>query len=139
VLAAYLIDRWGRKPTLATYLVGGAIFSFLFAVASTPTAFILTSMLLSFTLLGAWGALYVFTPELFPTEVRAAGMGWASAMARVAGIIAPFIGARLSGNNLPLALAVYASFFVLAFIATLLVGQDTRNRRLADRTTEFAT
>jgi putative MFS transporter len=90
-------------------------------------------------LLGAWGALYVFTPELFPTEVRAAGMGWASAMARVAGIIAPFIGARLSGNNLPLALAVYASFFVLAFIAALLVGQDTRNRRLADRTTEFAT
>jgi putative MFS transporter len=138
-LAAYLVDRWGRKQTLATYLMGGAIFTFLFALASTPASFILTSMLLSFTLLGAWGALYVFTPELFPTEVRATGMGWASAMARVAGIIAPFVGARLSGDNLALALGVYASFFVLAGLATLLVGPDTRNQRLADRAVELAT
>ncbi len=138
VLAAYLIDRWGRKPTLVSYLLGGAIFSFLFAFAGTPTLFVVTSMLLSFMLLGAWGALYVFTPELFPTEVRATGMGWASAMARVAGIVAPFIGARLSGDNLPLALAVYASFFVLACVATLFVGRDTRNMRLADHTAEFA-
>ncbi len=138
ILAAVLIDRWGRKPTLAAYLVGGAIFSFLFAVASTPTLFVVFSMLLSFVLLGAWGALYVLTPEMFPTEVRTTGTGWASAMARVAGIIAPFIGARLSGNNLGVALAVYAGFFVLACIATLLVGPETRNTRLTDRASEGA-
>ncbi len=138
ILAAVLIDRWGRKPTLAAYLVGGAVFSFLFAVASTPTLFVVFSMLLSFVLLGAWGALYVLTPEMFPTEVRTTGTGWASAMARVAGIIAPFIGARLSGNNLGVALAVYAGFFVLACIATLLVGPETRNTRLTDRASEGA-
>jgi MFS transporter, putative metabolite:H+ symporter len=138
ILAAILIDRWGRKPTLIAYLVGGAVFSFLFAAATTPTLFVVFSMLLSFVLLGAWGALYVLTPEMFPTEVRATGTGWASAMARVAGIAAPFIGARLSGNNLPLALGVYASFFVLACLATWLVGPETRNARLADRTVEAA-
>lgn len=138
VLAAILIDRWGRKPTLVSYLIGGALFSFIFAVAGTPLLFILSSMLLAFMLLGAWGALYVFTPELFATEIRATGMGWASAMARVAGIVAPLIGVRLSGKNLPAALAVYAAFFVLAMIATLFVGRDTRNVRLADRTAEFA-
>ena len=136
VLAAILIDRWGRKPTLITYLIGGAIFSFLFAVASTPALFVIFSMLLSFTLLGAWGALYVFTPELYPTEARATGMGWASAMARVAGMAAPFIGARLLGQSLPIALGVYAAFFVLAALATVFVGRDTRNVRLADRTVE---
>jgi MFS transporter, putative metabolite:H+ symporter len=136
--AAYLLERWGRKPTLISYLLGGAIFSFLFAAAGTPVFFVVTSMLLSFMLLGAWGALYAFTPELFPTEVRATGMGWASAMARVAGILAPFIGARLSGNNLPVALTVYASFFVLAGVATLFAGRDTRNMRLADRAVEVA-
>lgn len=138
ILAAILIDRWGRKPTLIVYLVGGAVFSFLFAVASTPTLFVVFSMLLSFVLLGAWGALYVLTPELFPTEVRTTGTGWASAMARVAGIAAPFIGARLSGNNLGLALSVYAGFFVLACLATWLVGPETRNARLADRAVESA-
>lgn len=133
ILAAVLIDRWGRKPTLAAYLAGGAAFSFLFAAATTPTLFVVFSMLLSFVLLGAWGALYVLTPEMFPTEVRATGTGWASAMARVAGIVAPFIGARLSGDNLGTALTVYASFFVLAIIATMLVGPETRNTQLADR------
>ena len=136
ILAAYLVERWGRKPTLAAYLIGGAIFSFLFAVANTATFFVVASMLLSFTLLGAWGALYVFTPELFPTEVRATGMGWASAMARVAGIAAPFIGASFRREELPTALAVYATFFVVACIATLLIGRDTRNVRLVDRTAE---
>ncbi len=135
-LAAILVDRWGRKPTLITYLIGGAIFSFLFAVATSPVLFVVFSMLLSFTLLGAWGALYVFTPELFPTEVRATGMGWASAMARVAGMVAPFIGAQLLGQSLPIALGVYAAFFVLAGAATFFVGGDTRNLRLADRTAE---
>ncbi len=139
VLAAFLIDRWGRKPTLVAYLAGGTLFSFVFAAATTPVLFVVASMFLSFMLLGAWGALYVFTPELFPTEVRATGVGWASAMARVAGIAAPFIGARLSGNNLPGALAVYAAFFVLALVATIFVGRDTRNVRLADRAAEFAT
>jgi MFS transporter, putative metabolite:H+ symporter len=133
-LAAYLIEQWGRKPTLIMYLLGGAVFSFLFAAATSPSIFVGASMLLSFTLLGAWGALYAFTPELFPTDVRATGMGWASAMARAAGILAPFVGARLSGENLPWALAVYASFFVVAVFATLFVGRDTRNMRLADRT-----
>ena len=138
VLAAYLIERWGRKPTLAAYLVGGAIFSFVFAVAGTPLTFILSSMLLSFMLLGAWGALYVFTPELFPTEVRATGMGWASAMARLAGMVAPPIGIWLLDISLASGLAVYASFFVLALAATVFVGRDTRNVRLADRTVELA-
>ena len=138
VLAAILIDRWGRKPTLISYLAGSAIFSFIFAAASTPTVFVVASMLLSFMLLGAWGALYVFTPELFPTEVRTTGMGWASAMARVAGIVAPFIGVRLLGINLPAALGVYAAFFVLALVATVFVGRDTRNVRLADRAAEVA-
>ncbi len=137
-LAAYLVESWGRKQTLAMYLLGGAIFSFLFAIADTPAFFIGASMLLSFTLLGAWGALYAITPELFPTEVRATGVGWASAMARVAGIIAPFIGARFVREDLPTALAVYAAFFVVALVATLFVGQDTRNMRLADRATEYA-
>ena len=139
ILAAILIDRWGRKPTLGAYLIGGATFSFLFAAATTPTLFVVFSMLLSFVLLGAWGALYVLTPEMFPTEVRATGVGWASAMARVAGIVAPFIGARLSGDSLGLALTVYASFFVIACVATFLVGPETRNARLADRAGQGAT
>ncbi|GAB4203976.1 MAG: hypothetical protein OHK0022_28720 [Roseiflexaceae bacterium] len=88
-------------------------------------------MLMSFALLGAWGGLYAFTPELYPTEVRATGLGWANAMAHAAGILAPSIGGMLLGTSLPLALGIYAAFFVLA-AAALLIRAETAGRGLAD-------
>ena len=132
VLAAYLVDRIGRRPTLALYLFVSAAASFLFAIATSPLAVIITSNLLSFSLLGAWGALYVFSPELYPTDTRTTGMGWVSAMARLAGIFAPTVGGLLLDYSLPLALGVYASFFVVGGVAALLMGAETRNQRLAD-------
>jgi putative MFS transporter len=89
-------------------------------------------MLLSFALLGTWGALYAYTPELYPTEVRGSGMGWASAMARVAGIVAPILGAALLDVSLLTALSVYAGFFVLGACATLFLNYETRGRSLSD-------
>jgi putative MFS transporter len=132
VLAAYLVDRLGRKSTLALYLGASAVCSYLFAIATTPALIVIGGMLLSFSLLGAWGALYVYTPELFPTEVRATGMGWVSAMARAAGVLAPLVGGTLLAVSLPLALSVYAAFFVVAGIAALLMGTETRDQRLVD-------
>lgn len=138
LLAAFLVERWGRKQTLAAYLFGSALCSYLFTVASTASTILQSGMLLSFSLLGAWGALYALTPELFPTEVRATGMGWTSAMARAAGMIAPLIGGYLLDNKLPLTLALtlYSGFFVVGGVATLLVGRDTRNVQLADVATQ---
>ncbi len=134
LLAAFLVERWGRKQTLAAYLLGSALCSYLFMLASTASTILQSGMLLSFSLLGAWGALYALTPELFPTEVRASGLGWTSAMARAAGMIAPLIGGYLLDNKLPLTLALtlYAAFFVIGAVATLFVGRDTRNVQLAD-------
>jgi len=132
VLAAILVDRIGRRPTLALYLFVSAAASFLFATATNTTAIVIYSNLLSFSLLGAWGALYVYSPELYPTDSRTTGMGWVSAMARLAGIFAPTVGGLLLGTSLTLALGVYAAFFLIGGVAALLMGAETRNKRLAD-------
>ena len=131
-LAAFLVDKIGRRWTVALFLLVSAISSFLFAIAATPGLIVGSAMLLSFALLGAWGGLDAFTPELYPTEVRATGMGWASAMARAAGILAPTIGGLLLGVSLPLALGVYAAFFVVAGVAALLIRTETAGRVLMD-------
>ncbi|GAC1364817.1 MAG: MFS transporter [Herpetosiphon sp.] len=134
--AAYLVQRWGRKQTLALYLFASAVFSYFFTRAIGGAAIVQSGMLLSFSLLGAWGALYALTPELYPTEVRSTGMGWASAMARVAAILGPVIGGYLLDHKLPLTLSVtlYAALFVVGGIATLFVGRDTRDVPLEDVT-----
>src|SRR5215218_751159 len=68
--AAFLIERWGRRPTLATFLVGSAVGAALFAAADGEGAVLVTGMVLSFFNLGAWGALYAVTPEVYPTAQR---------------------------------------------------------------------
>ncbi len=132
MLAAYLVERIGRRWTLAAFLFGSAAASYWFAAATSSTTIVLGGMFLSFSLLGAWGALYAYTPELYPTEVRGTGMGWASAMARVAGIAAPILGAQLLDINLIMALSIYAGFFVVGGCATLLLNYETRGRALSD-------
>src|SRR5215208_2384530 len=87
--AAYLIEKIGRRNTLGLYLIASGVFTFIFAVVTGFGGLLASAMLMSFFSLGAWGSLYAWTPELYPTEVRTTGMGWASGMARVAGIITP--------------------------------------------------
>ena len=46
-------------------------------------------MALSFFNLGAWGALYAVTPEVYPTPLRGTGTGSAAGFGRIASILAP--------------------------------------------------
>lgn len=63
--AAYLVDRWGRKPTLVAYLLGSALASWLLGNAGTAPILVLWGCLLSFFNLGAWGGrLHLYTRTL---------------------------------------------------------------------------
>jgi MFS transporter, putative metabolite:H+ symporter len=118
-VAAILIERWGRRPTLAVFLVGSAVGAGMFAAADGETAVLLTGMVLSFFNLGAWGALYAVTPEVYPTALRATGAGAAAGFGRIASILAPLCVPPLldrGGNGL--VFGVFAAFFVLAALAT---------------------
>jgi putative MFS transporter len=130
--AAWLIERWGRRWTLGVYLVLSGAFAWLFALASTPTSVVGAAILLSFFALGAWGALYAYTPEAYPTSIRTTGIGTASAMTRIAGAIAPSIGAVVVGASLSLPLAVFAIAYVIAGAGALLLPSESRNAELAD-------
>ncbi|WP_425309930.1 MFS transporter [Ammonicoccus fulvus] len=73
--AAFLIERWGRRPTLATFMAGSAFAAGLLGLANTPATIIAAGCALSFFNLGAWGALYAIGPELYPTSARGKGTG----------------------------------------------------------------
>lgn len=89
--AAWLIEVWGRRSTLAAFLVGSALSAGFFGFASTEATIILAGCLLSFFNLGAWGALYAIGPELYPTALRGRGTGAAAGFGRLASILAPLI------------------------------------------------
>lgn len=132
--AAYLVERWGRRPTLAAYLVASGIFAYLFAVVVGDVWIVAAAVLMSFFSLGAWGALYAYTPELYPTEIRTTGMGWASGMTRIAGSIAPTLGGVLLqyAANIVVPLSVWTAAFILGGVVVALLGVETRGKPLAD-------
>jgi MFS transporter, putative metabolite:H+ symporter len=131
--AAWLVERWGRKPTLVAYLLGTAIAAFLFGNSGTGTDAFAWAALLSFFNLGAWGVVYSYTPELYPTAVRATGAGVAAAVGRVGGIIGPYLTPVL----VPLIAqsGTFGLFMVLLVItaaAVALLGEETRGRSLEE-------
>ena len=92
--AAWLIEIWGRRVTLAVFLAGSGLSAVLFGIVSMgsvvlPWQVIGAGMALSFFNLGAWGALYAIGPELYPTALRGRGTGAAAAFGRIASILAP--------------------------------------------------
>jgi putative MFS transporter len=130
--AAYLIERWGRRNTLALYLLASGIATFLFAVVTGFGGLLGSAVLMSFFSLGAWGSLYAWTPELYPTEIRTTGMGWASGMARVAGVISPTLGGFLFSIALLNALSLWAAAFAVGGLVVFLLGVETKRRALSD-------
>ena len=88
--------------------------------------------LMSFFNLGAWGALYAVTPELYPTRVRGTGAGWAAGFGRLASILAPLsVPVLVSAGGTPLPFGVFAAFFAIAAVAALTLP-DLRGEPLAD-------
>ena len=135
--AAYVVERWGRKPTLIVYFAGTALASWFFGHADSDATILAAGCLLYFFALGAWGCVYSYTPEVYPTDVRGAGSGWASAFGRIGAFIAPFIVPVLyssfgSDNGFMLVFAILAAAFALVAIVILLFGRETKGISLTD-------
>ncbi len=129
-LSAHGVERWGRKPTLVGFLLLSSMGCLCYSFGSTTWLVVGSTLLMSFALLGTWGALYAFTPEVYPTELRASGMGMAGAVARFGGLFAPSIVAPVMATRFTLSLAMLAAFLVVAAFAILCVDLESRQRAL---------
>ena len=131
-VAAWLIETWGRKPTLAVFLLGAGLGAGLYSQAGTPATIVAAGCVLSFFCLGAWGALYAVSPETYPTAIRGTGAGWSAGFGRLASIAAPLVTPMLvAAGGRGAAFAVFAGGFVAAAVCALLLVEQ-RGRRLAE-------
>jgi putative MFS transporter len=131
-VSAWLIEKWGRRPTLAAFLAGSAGAAILFARADSHTAILVAGCLLSFFNLGAWGAVYAATPEVYPTSIRATGAGWAAGIGRIASIIAPLcVPPLLNAGGTEAVFGTFAAFFGVAIIGAFLLP-EWKGRHLAE-------
>ncbi|TCB55075.1 3-(3-hydroxy-phenyl)propionate transporter MhpT [Acinetobacter terrestris] len=95
IVLGMLTDRW--KKAYVIILMYGGILAGLFCLnaASSLTQMYLASALVGAFVIGCQGVLYAFGSIVYPTEVRATGVGMASAVGRVGAMLGPTIAGQL--------------------------------------------
>nr|WP_108585570.1 MFS transporter [Paenisporosarcina sp. OV554] len=130
--AAWLIEKAGRKFVLVTYLLGTAASAFVFGNADTTMLLLVSGAFLSFFNLGAWGALYAYTPEQYPSVIRATGTGMAAAIGRVGGILGPLLVGSLvmKGYDIGWIFGIFCVAIVIGVLAVVILGKETKQIEL---------
>jgi len=137
--AAFVSERLDRKWTIGAYLSGGALSALGLATAAGNTQLLWFGILLSFFMNGTYACLYSYTPEVYPTAVRATGMGAASAFGRVGGILSPLIiGSAYSSLGFFGVFALTCAVLAVGVLTVLTLGVSTKGRTLEDITAETA-
>jgi putative MFS transporter len=133
--AALLVESWGRKPTLVTYLVACAVGAYFFRSAGSAGTVIVWGSVISFFNLGAWGVVYTYTPEQYPTRIRGSGAGSAAAFGRIGGIIGPYVVGLLLptwGASISAIFIMFSAVFLIVAVVVLILGEETRGVSLEE-------
>jgi len=135
IVCAFCIDFVGRRDwTIASFLLGGALLAILGLTRAPSVTRVMILGTLSYGIIGSINAvLYLYTPEIYPTRLRAAGTGLATSWLRLASAVGPaLVGvlvATRGGVN-----SVFLMFVGVGILGALAASRmiETRNRRLED-------
>ena len=132
IAAAWLVEKLGRKWTLAGFIGLCAVSAYFFGQANTVTLIMFWGCLMSFFNLGAWGVLYTYTPEQYPTNIRAFGSGWASAIGRMGGIVAPLVVTQMmvQSNGFNHVFMMFTAVLLAVALVILVLGEETKGKTL---------
>ena len=127
ICGGFLSDKFGRKPVLSFYLLGIAFSSIAYAYVTSPVMLFLVNPMTGFFVMGIFGPAMGYTSELFPTSVRASGVGFAVGFGKSGAIIAPsLVGVIAAHFSIGAGFYVFSAVGVISFILVLILGPETR-------------
>ena len=142
LICALSIDYVGRRPWFAVSFAAATLALAALAIFPTPTAQqVLICMTIAYFFVSTINiGVYLYTPELYPTRVRALGVGTATAWLRFASIIGPIvvgqmIGPRLTPAQIPDLPKVFLAFAAVAVVAAVITARfavETKGRVLEE-------
>ena len=137
--AAYLVDVMGRRYTLGLFLLMSGVCSYFFGNAAEVSSLLLWGAAMSFFNLGAWGVIYTYTPEQYPTAMRALGSGCAAGFGRIGGMIAPLLVGVMIASALPMSsiFMMFAAVFALISGTVVLLGHESKQQTLEELERSF--
>jgi putative MFS transporter len=134
LVCALVIDRTGRKFwMMGAFGLGGALLAILAFGGAQNVSWVIVLTTLGYGLIGSINAVvYLYTPEIYPTRMRAIGTGVATSWLRIASAIGPWlIGFMLGEGGVDSVFLMFAGVAVLGLLASTRMI-ETRNMRLED-------
>lgn len=126
-LSAFLVDRLGRKKVIVPAFLATAVFGLLYAAQTQQALAVVVGFALTTALYVTFCAVIaVYTPELFPTQVRFRCVGVANAFAKLLTVLMPMIVGwmltTLGSTSIFIAISVTAA---IAAIVVAVFGKET--------------
>jgi len=134
LICALTIDYVGRRVWFAIAFAATALSLGVLASTANPTAEqVLVYMTVAYFFVTTINlGVYLYTPELYPTRVRALGVGTATAWLRLASMIGPVVVGQMIAGGLQ---SVFLTFAIVATIAAAITAAfaiETKGRVLEE-------
>ena len=127
----YALDKYGRKITSVCAFIGAGIMAIVFGNAATETQLLVAGFIMIFFVQVAGNSMQIFASEVFPTNARASGFGWAAGVGRLAtAFILPTILWVQNGWGLTTVFVCLAALLVIAAGAVTQLGPEARQKGL---------
>ena len=79
--------------------------------------------------------MFAYTPEVYPTTIRARGLGAANMLDRLGGMVGPFVGGVLLAYDRTVAVVAFAAALGVAAVASMFLRTETKGTALAEKLT----
>src|SRR5580692_1130170 len=127
----YALDKYGRKITAVCAFVAAGLMAMVFSNAETAIELMIAGFIMIFFVQVAGNSAQIFASEVFPTNARASGFGWAAGVGRVAtAFIMPTILWVQNGWGLTTVFGCLATLLFIAAVAVTQMGPEARQKSL---------
>ena len=126
------IDKIGRKLCLAIQFGAASVAIGLLMVCTSRTVLVVFIFIARALLASTFQAMFVYTAEVYPTNMRAVGMGCCSMFGRFASILTPFVAQMLIKQSFYGVVAVYSVPLLFSAITSLALKTETNQKPLED-------
>jgi putative MFS transporter len=127
----YALDHFGRKITSVCAFVAAGVMAIVFANAATDMQLLAAGFVMIFCIQVAGNSMQIFASEVFPTNARASGFGWAAGVGRLAtaGIVPAILWIR-TGWGLTAVFVSLAVVLLIAAVSVTFLGPESKQKGL---------
>jgi putative MFS transporter len=127
----FALDRFGRKITSVCAFVAAGLMAIVFASARSDTQLLIAGFVMIFFIQVAGNSMQIFASEVFPTNARASGFGWAAGVGRLAtAFIVPTILWIQQRWGLTTVFACLAAVLLIAAVSVTQLGPEAKRKGL---------